>query len=382
VIIVADSNIPYAPEAFGHLGEVRTVVGRGLAADGVADADILLLRSTVKINEELLSECSPRFVGTATTGTDHVDTGYLAGRGIAFAGAPGANADSVSEYWSAAVLLVAARLGLDLAKLTCGVVGVGNVGRRVVRRARALGMKVLKCDPPLARRTGSSEYRPLEELLAASDIITLHVPLEPGGPDPTPHLAGEEFFARLGPGALFINTSRGPVHDTAALKAAMGSGKLGGAVLDVWEGEPDVDVDLLGRADIGTPHIAGHSFDGKVNGTHMLYRAVCKLLGAREQWKPADSLPAPPIPRLELDAAGFDAQLAATEAVLSLYPVADDDERFREVALLPEAERGGFFARYRMDYPVRRGFGNTAVAFTGGTDEHRRTLAGLGFKVV
>lgn len=382
MLIVADNNIPYAQEAFSHLGEVRTVQGRGLSADQVKDAEVLLVRSTVKVDAGLLGGASPRFVGTATIGTDHVDLDYLAGRGIHFASAPGSNADSVAEYWSSAVLLLAARLGWELAERTVGIVGVGNVGRRIVRRARALGMKVLKCDPPLGRETGSDEYRPLEELLEASDIITLHVPLTREGQDPTFHMAGAKFFERLKPGAVFVNTARGKVHDTAALLEAVEAEKLSAAVIDVWEGEPVAEAELLERADIGTPHIAGHSLDGKVNGTYMLYREVCRMLGIREEWKPADSLPPPEVPRLELEASAFDAQLTATEAALSLYQVAEDDAALRKTLAMPGAERGAYFAKLRAEYPVRRGFQNTTVVCKGGTMEQRRALAGLGFKVV
>jgi erythronate-4-phosphate dehydrogenase len=382
MLIIADNNIPFAPEAFGQLGEVRLVQGRGLTADQVAGADVLLLRSTVKINEELLSECSPKFVGTATIGTDHVDTEYLTSRGITFANAPGSNADSVAEYWSSAVLTFAARRGWELPGRTVGVVGVGNVGRRVVRRARALGMQVLKCDPPLARKSGSDEYRSLEELLGVSDIITLHVPLNREGQDASLHMADGEFFAKLKPDALFVNTARGAVHDTAALLAALDSGRLAGAVLDVWEGEPVVECNLLERVDVGTPHIAGHSLDGKANGTHMLYREACRRLGAREGWKPADSLPPPEIPRLELDASAFDAQLTATEAALALYPIADDDLRLREVLTMPQEQRGAHFTALRVDYPVRRGFHNTKVVLSTGSIEQRQALAGLGFQVI
>ncbi len=382
MLIIADNNIPYAEQAFAHLGEVRLVQGRGLTADDVAGADVLLLRSTVKINMELLAKCEPRFVGTATIGTDHVDREYLASRGIPFASAPGSNADSVAEYWSCAVLLVAARLGWLLAGRTIGVVGVGNVGRRIVRRARALGMDVLKCDPPLARHSGSDQYRPLDELLEASDIITMHVPLNREGEDSTLHLADESFFEKLKPGSVFVNTSRGQVHSTTALRKAIDSGKLTAAILDVWEGEPQVDVDLMARVDVATPHIAGHSLDGKVGGTHMLYRKTCEILGVKEQWKPTRSLPTPEQPRLELDGDVFDAQLTATEAALTIYPLADDDRRMRETLTMPEAERAAHFTSMRTNYPVRRGFHNIKIALTGGSMEQRQALAGLGFQVV
>jgi erythronate-4-phosphate dehydrogenase len=381
MLVVADSNIPYAEEAFGHFGEVRLVRGRGLTAEQVVGADVLLLRSTVRIDGALLAGCEPKFVGTATIGTDHVDREYLSSRNIPFASAPGSNAESVAEYWSCAVLLVAALHGWDLAGRTAGVVGAGNVGSRVARRARALGMEVLECDPPLARRTGSDQYRPLEELLAASDVLTLHVPLNRGGPDATLGMAGEGFFRKLKPGAVFVNTSRGKVHSSSALGAAIDSGRLTAAVLDVWEHEPRVDLDLLQRVEVATPHIAGHSLDGKVAGTYMLYRAACRALDADERWKPEDSLPAAETPRLELDGAVFDSQLTATEAALSVYPIAEDDRRMRRSLTIPEEERAAHFTSMRVDYPVRRAFRNTSVNLSGGGPEHRRALAGLGFQV-
>jgi len=381
MLIIADNNIPYAAEAFARFGEVRLVNGRSLTAEAVKDAEILLVRSTVKVDEKLLGAAKPRFVGTATIGTDHVDLDYLAKRGIAFASAPGSNAESVGEYWSAALLLLARRLGLELAGRTVGVVGVGNVGRRVVRRAKALGMNVVKCDPPLARSTRSHEYRPIEELLAKSDIVTLHVPIEKGGTDPTWHMADEGFFARMKPGAVFFNLARGPVNDSKALAAAIDSKKLAATIIDTWENEPVADPRLVARADIATPHIAGHSFDGKVNGTQLLYAAVCKLLGEKETWKPADSLPPPAVPRLTVEADGRSVEDVCSEAVGALYDITADDARFRATMHHPEAERGRLFNDLRVNYPPRRAFGYTAVILKGGSERHKQALSGLGFRV-
>ncbi|HOX05285.1 MAG TPA: 4-phosphoerythronate dehydrogenase [Planctomycetota bacterium] len=381
MLIIADNNIPYAAEAFGRFGEVRLVNGRSLTAEAVKEADILLVRSTVKVDEKLLGAASPRFVGTATIGTDHVDQAYLAKRGIVFASAPGSNAESVGEYWSAALLFLARRLGLELAGRTVGVVGVGNVGRRVVRRAKALGMDVVKCDPPLGRETKSDEYRPLGELLERADLVTVHVPLEKAGSDPTWHMADEGFFARMKPGAIFFNLARGPVNDSKALAAAIDSKKLSAVVLDTWEGEPVVDPKLAARADIATPHIAGHSFDGKVNGTQMLYAAVCRLLGEKEAWKPADSLPPPEVPRLTVEAAGRSVEDVCSEAVGALYDITADDARFRATMTRPEAERGKLFNDLRVNYPPRRAFSYTAVVAKGATAAQKGALTGLGFRV-
>lgn len=380
MIIVADNNIPYASEAFSRFGTVRLVNGRSLTPEAVRDAEILLVRSTVKVDARLLGDARPRFVGTATIGTDHVDISYLESRGITFASAPGSNADSVAEYWSAAILLLARRLDIELAGRTVGVVGVGNVGRRIVRRAKALGMHVVKCDPPLARSTHSDEYRPLNELLERADIVTLHVPLEKAGADPTWHMADAAFFDRLRRGSIYFNLARGPVNDSAALAAAIDSQKLAAVVLDTWEGEPVVDPKLAARVDIATPHIAGHSFDGKVNGTQMLYAAVCKLLGEPERWKPADSLPPTVVPRIEIECSGRTAQDVCSEAVAALYNIEDDDARFRATLINADAERGRLFNELRVNYPPRRAFGHTAVVLKGGNDEQRAAIIGLGFR--
>jgi erythronate-4-phosphate dehydrogenase len=383
MLIVADNNIPYAPQAFAHIGQVRTVTGRGLTADQVAGADVLLVRSTVKINRELLAQCKPLFVGTATIGTDHVDQQLLAARGIPFASAPGSNADSVSEWWTSSLLHLGAENHWQLAGKTVGIVGVGNVGWRIAAKARALGMKVLKCDPPLARLRDNSDsnFQQLGFLLKNSDIISLHTPLTAEGPDKTFHLADNDFFAQLKPGAIFVNCSRGKVHNTSALLAAIENGQLAATALDVWEGEPLIELPLMEKVQLATPHIAGHSFDGKVKGTYMLYKETCRLLKIPEQWKPEDSLPQPQIPELEIDCQGKSIQDVATEACLRLYPVIEDDRAFRKSLNLKKQDRSALFTSLRTSYPVRREFSNTRLTLKRGDEKHRNCLAGLGFEV-
>jgi erythronate-4-phosphate dehydrogenase len=194
-------------------------------------------------------------------------------------------------------------------------------------------------------------------------------------------MADAGFFARMKPGALFVNTARGAVNDSAALGAAIDTKRLAAAVLDTWEHEPAADPKLVARADIATPHIAGHSFDGKVNGTQMLYAAVCKFLGEKETWKPADSLPPPAVPRLELDAAGRPVEDLCGEAVRALYDIEADDARFRATLGHPAAERGRLFNDLRVNYPPRRAFQYTTVVLKGGTNAPKQALAGLGFRV-
>jgi len=376
--ILADENIPYVREAFSSLGDVETVAGRGMDPGLVRDADLLLVRSITKVNAALLAESSVRFVGTATIGEDHIDKEYLSKRGIAFASAPGCNANSVGQYITAALLELAAQFALDLGRMTLGIVGVGNVGSNVVAKATVLGMTCVLNDPPLQRKTGDPKYRSIEKALAC-DVLTLHVPLTKAGPDATHHLAGDGFVRKMKPGAILVNTSRGPVAEGAALKRALADGHLRACVLDVWEGEPDVDMGLLEQVFIGTPHIAGYSLDGKVNGTRMIYEAACRFLEMTPTWDPAPLLPAPDCPRVDVDATAPD---SLRTAVRSVYDIMWDDAAMRRLLTLSPEERPKEFDRLRKEYPRRREFFNTQASVTPANPGLEGQLEGLGFRVV
>ncbi|HLG43654.1 MAG TPA: 4-phosphoerythronate dehydrogenase, partial [Nitrospirales bacterium] len=278
--IVADANIPLVEEAFGQLGQVTLLPGREIGPEQVRDADVLIVRSVTSVGPALLEGSRVRFVGSATIGLDHVDEVFLNRRGIAFAYAPGSNANSVAEYVIAALLA----LGRERYEgRTLGLIGVGRIGTLVQEKALALGMTVLANDPPL-ERAGRAGLVSLDALLRGSDLVSCHVPLTREGPDATFHLLDEARLSLLQSHAVVINTARGPVVDNAALLRALRGGRIGGAVLDVWEHEPEPDPELIEAVTLGTPHIAGYSFDGKVNGTRMLYDAVCAFLEpARER---------------------------------------------------------------------------------------------------
>jgi len=259
--IVADANIPFVKECFSSIGEVRVVGGREITPEVVADADALLVRSITPVDEKLLAGSKVRFVATATIGFDHVDIDFLGRNNIGFASAPGSNANSAAEYVIAGLLDIGQRFALDLEARSIGIVGVGNVGGRVAKKCEAMGMAVYLNDPPLKRQTGDAKYLPLEKLFDC-DFITFHTPLTFEGPDKTYHLADEKFFKSLKQRCVFINASRGGVVDSSALKSDIRSGRLRAVMLDVWENEPDIDIELLKIVDLGTPHIAGHSLDG------------------------------------------------------------------------------------------------------------------------
>lgn len=383
MIVVADQNIVFAREAFESLGEVRLMRGREMTPAAVRDAALLLVRSVTPVNRALLEGSAVRFVATATIGTDHVDTEHLREAGVAFAAAPGSNANSVAEYITAALLVLARRQGEPLEGRTIGIVGAGNVGSRVAEKVRALGMRARLNDPPLRRATGDTKYRPLEELMDC-DFITLHVPLERGGPDPTWHLAGADFLARMRPEAVLLNSSRGAVVDNGALLKTLRAGRLRAAVLDVWEGEPRIRPALLAEAALATPHIAGYSFDGKVNGTEMIYRAACAFLGRKPEWSRGRCMPPPLVPEIELTARPGAPEEALSEAVLKLCPIERDDAALRKLAGLPPADQGPYFDRLRAEYPVRREFQNTTVRLRGADSAQRELAArlkGIGFNV-
>lgn len=378
--IVADENIPFVKEAFGTLGSVTLVAGRAMNEETVAGADVLLVRSVTLVDERLLAASGVRFVGSATIGTDHVDIDYLEGLGIGFAAAPGSNATSVAEYITAALLVLAERGSYRLREKSIGIVGVGNVGSRVEARARALGMKVVLNDPPLARETGDEKYRSTDEILDC-DIVTIHVPLSGEGPDATFHMVNEDFVARMKTAAVLINTSRGKVAETRALMRALDGDQLGEVVLDVFENEPDPKAAVIGRAAIATPHIAGYGFDGKVRGTQMLYDAVCEFFGADAVWHMEHVMPDPPSPLLEIDAAGRDDEEVIREAVLAVCDIEGDDRHMREILKVARPGRPAFFDRLRKTYPVRREFHNTRIVLANGTESLKRMLGALGFQV-
>ncbi len=375
--IVVDENVPYGVEAFGGLGDVITAPGRNITRATVARADALVVRSITQVNRELLEGTPVQFVGTCTIGEDHIDKPYLAERGIGFSSAPGCNANSVAEYIVAALLVLSEKYGFALPGKTLGIIGVGNVGRRVLAKAEALGLTCVLNDPPLAEQTGDSRYRPLEEILAC-DIITCHVPIEKSGPHPTWHLVDEAFLKAMKDGAILFNSARGPVVDNAACLAALTSGKLGACLLDVWEGEPEVNEVLLRRVDIASPHIAGYSFDGKVNGTRQIHDALAAHFGSEKTWDPAPLLPAPEVPALAVNAGD---PAALSTAVRAVYDIMADDAAMRGLLDVPKEERRAFFDRLRKEYPRRREFQNTKVTLVGENDALRKTLTGIGFPV-
>ena len=378
--LIVDSKIPYAKDAFGTLGEVLLLDAKQIVRSSVRDADVLVVRSETRVGEELLKGSRVRFVGTTTIGTDHVDVAYLARQEISFASAPGSNANSVAEYVVAALLFLAERLGFALKGSTLGVVGVGNIGSIVVRYATALGMRVLQNDPPLARKTGNPLYRPLDEIMDA-DVVTLHVPLTREGQDATFHFFDEPRIARLKRDCILINTSRGGVVETSALKEALARRKVTAAVLDVWEYEPAIDIDLLKLTTLATPHIAGYSIDGKVNGTCMIYESLCRHLGVQPLWSPDLREKHSTISGEKTLEHCSALERAAREIVRRCYDIERDDRELRRVLSLRTEERSECFRRLRREYPERWEFKHATVTLPPEEKSLGGLLVALGFSI-
>lgn len=377
--IVADENIPYVTDAFSHLGSVELLSGREIKTDHLKNADLLLVRSVTKVNSELIKSTPVKMVCSATIGTDHIDLDFLAQHGIHFSNAAGSNANSAAEYVLAALLELAVTYKWSLNRLKIGIVGVGNIGKIIEKIARGLGLEVFLNDPPLARETGDKKYLPLEKLMHA-DIITLHVPLTHTGIDKTFHLFDEHWLKKMTDGSVLINASRGPAVDNKALSKVLSSGQLKTAVLDVWENEPDIDQELLDLVEIGTPHIAGYSLDGKANGTFQIYQSVCLRFGIKSVWTPELSLPEPEKKIVALSQTVPNLEQGLLNIVSEIYPIRRDDLNLRETFKLYTTNLGSQFDKLRKEYPVRREFFNTKVELPPEGKYLEKKLKILGFK--
>jgi erythronate-4-phosphate dehydrogenase len=359
-------------EAFETLGDVVVIPDRQIGPEHLKDADALIIRSKTKVTPELLAGSAVRFVGTATAGFEHIDFQDLEEREIGWIAAPGCNADSVGDYMTAALLFLYTSRGVELEGRTIGIIGVGQVGSRVAKRAEALGLRVLLNDPPRAVKEGAKNFQPLENLLSESDIVTLHVPLIREKPWPTLKMADCRFFEQMKRDSVFINAARGKVLDTDALLLAEERGVVSHAVLDVWDPEPCIRTDVLKAATIGTPHVAGHSFEGKLNGTLQVYCGACNFFETAPVWDPAPILPAAAVPELKIDSRGKSDLEVLAEAVAAVYDIGADRLSVEDI------ER---FDKLRANYGVRREFKNTAVFLSEHRHELMKKLGRAGFMI-
>ena len=337
--IVADSNIPFLEGIFEPYADIAYIDGKDITRDDILDADALIIRTRTRCNEELLHGTRVSLIATATIGTDHIDMDWCRENGIRVYNAQGCNAGGVMQYVFTGLYGTASRNGIKLDDMTLGIIGVGNVGKKVEHMAKYLGFKVLKCDPPRAAKEGPEEFVPMDYLLANSNIVTMHTPLD----ETTKGMADRFFFERMQPGTFFINASRGEVVDEDALMEARV--KLGPVIIDTWNNEPDINLKLLDMVDIATPHIAGYSFQGKQNGTASAVRAVARQfdINGLYHFYPTCNLPEHQPKRLDLKGK---TQGEITTIFQYNYPIFTDDFMFRM--------NPGNFEKLRSEYQYRR----------------------------
>lgn len=344
--LVVDDKIPYLKGVLEPIANVVFLPGSKITRDDLMDADALFTRTRTKCNAALLECTNVKFIATATIGYDHIDTNFCDSKGIKWTNAPGCNSSSVQQYIASALLFLCKKHNFKLEHRSLGVVGVGNVGKKVVKLAEAMGLKVLLNDPPRARMEGSCGFVISDTIIKECDIITFHVPLNKEGDDMTKYLADGHFFTMLRPDTIIINTSRGPVVNNDVLKLALKEKRIAGAILDVWEHEPDIDIELMNLLDIATPHIAGYSYDGKANGTAMSVQALSKFFNlGLDNWYPS-GIEKPQNLLLNIDCKGKLKEEVLYEIFSSSYNIEADDKRLRASVANFEKQRG--------DYPLRR----------------------------
>lgn len=335
--VIVDNKIPYIREALTTLvDEPVFLPASEITPSQVKDADALIIRTRTLCTRELLEGSRVKFIATATIGYDHIDTDYCHQAGITWTNAPGCNAASVAQYLQSALLLLQRDKGFDLENKTIGIVGVGNVGRKVAEVAKQLGMRVLLNDPPRQAVEGDEAFCSIQQLAEECDVITFHVPLIKTGIYKTFHLGNELFFNSLKRKPILINTSRGEVVETNALLRALNNELVTDAIIDVWENEPNINTDLLNKVYIGTPHIAGYSADGKANATRMSLISLCRYFNIKGKIQIDPPMPID-IPKLVGD---------TLEDYLQIYNPLNDSDALKM--------QPGNFERLRNGYPVRR----------------------------
>ncbi|KUG26575.1 erythronate-4-phosphate dehydrogenase [hydrocarbon metagenome] len=375
--IIVDENIEFGIEAFQQFGDVTLSHGRKITNEILKDVEVLIVRSITNVNEDLLKNTPVKFVGTTTIGTDHLDIDYLKSQKIHFASAPGCNSYAVTEYVLCAVVKIAHEKKINLTNKTLGVVGYGNIGKKITKFAEAVGLKTYVNDPPLQREGYEYNFCSLEEALNC-DIITFHVPLNKTGIDKTFHLLDEQRINELKPGTILINTSRGGVVDNIALLKRLQNNNDITVVLDVWENEPIINSELLQKVYFGTPHIAGYSYEGKVNGTIMIYNSLCKFLNKEKFWKPV--LKAVDSNKIDI-AHTQNAKDLLYQITNKVYDIESDSNSLKSFRDNQEEKIGTHFDQLRKNYKLRREFNNYFVTSQNLTSEQAAILQSLRFNL-
>ena len=347
--IAADRNILFAEEAFSTIGDVKLFDWDEITNKSVRDFDVLIIRSATKVDEKLLFGAKIKFVGSAVTGSDHIDADCLEKNGVGFASASGCNSRSVAEYVLTAVYAFCEKKRLSLKNMTVGIIGTGSIGGLVALILKNLGVNTILNDPILENK-GINGFSSLDYLAQNSDIVTVHVPLTIYGEYKTENLLDDKFFKNLKRGALLIQTSRGAVCDESALL------KISNSVIDVWANEPNINVELAKNSIFHTPHIAGHSFDGKINGTKIIYEKCCSYFFQT--------------PKFDFENARFtkterriiEYKDKICDILLECCPIGDDSRDFERIfGEENAAERKAIFNNLRKNYRKRLEFSHYTI---------------------
>ena len=370
--IVADRQITHAESIYSQYGDVRLVDGRQLRQNDLLNADTLLVRSVAKVDASLLDGTGIRFVGSATSGIDHIDLQYLEQNQIAFAYAPGSNARSVAEYVLSSLLLIARETGRCLQEKTIGIIGVGQVGRRLQQFMQCLGVRCLLNDPPRAFHDHAEKWSSLEQVCTA-DIISFHVPFTTDGDYPTESIINENLLQKLKPDVVLVNTARGGIVDEAALLKFKHNNPDCLLILDVWQNEPDINYHLLDAADIATPHIAGYSYDGKLKATKMLADALAHIsLDDKD-----DNF----VNNVNVSEQSTTLSITSLEQVIRhAYDPEQDTSRLKAILKMAKEVRVRYFDDLRKDYPLRREFPHYVLSHVLNS-EQKAVLKKLGFQI-
>lgn len=370
--ILADAHIPFLKGVAEQFGEVSYLPGNQFTREAIKENDVLIVRTVTRFGEENLPESNVKLICSATIGYDHIDTEYCDSHNVAWRTAPGCNASSVEQYITASLLFLAQKYSFSLKDKTIGIVGVGNVGKKVEAACRILGMRVLLNDPPREKAEGrksESKFVDINTIKQEADIITFHTPLTKSGEHKTYHLADDTFFSTVDKKPFIINAARGGVTDNQSLKKALKNGKISGIVLDCWENEPEIDQELLEMADIATPHIAGYSSDGKWTATMMSIENLRKFFGIDKE-AIYQSLPSPVDQVINLKEVPGKQQLS--HAVWHSY------NPMEETALLKASPEKFYW--FRSNYSLRREY--HAYSIINALPSVIDTLKKLGFNII
>tara|TARA_R110000824_G_scaffold288508_3_gene476770 strand:- start:97881 stop:99023 length:1143 start_codon:yes stop_codon:yes gene_type:complete len=372
--IVADENIS-GLEHFEKIASLTKIAGRDISPQAIRQADAILVRSVTKIDKELLDKSSVKFVGSTTSGIDHVDTNFLEQENIKFAYAPGSNANSVVQYVVACLALLSEKHGFDWRKLSVGIVGAGNIGSLLAYYLDKLSINFVIYDPFLDSKHPLAEHFVSFHEVLRQEVISLHTPLTTSGPEPSYHLFNAELIQKLKPDTILINAARGAVIDNQGLLSRLVDKQAGPlhCVLDVWENEPDISLPLLAQVEIGTCHIAGYSLEGKEQGTEQIYQAFTDFFGLHQADKYPLSQEKMP---LKVDLVGKNPLQEINQSILAAYEIHIDHQQLQQ---LLNDNAVNSFDLLRKGYPLRREFPCYQLDYSAYSAEAENTLRKLGF---